>query len=147
MTWEKNGYPNSNMAFAFHSWFCHSSGRNRLTITCSHHHGSLPSGRFSVLRYHSTTARIYQISENFAACSFSTQRSRPSLHSRIKRFRCSHAMSCSNRSKPRKTGHSWRILLWQHTTTYYKTRQTNSDFYLNFYAGEAHTKVRGMQQI
>ena len=38
-------------------------------------------------------------------------------------------------------------LLWQCTTTSYKTIKTNADFCLNFYAGEIHTKFRGVQQI
>ena len=37
---------------------------------------------------------------------------------------------------------------WGNTiTTAYKTRKTNSDFCLNFYASEAHKKVRGVQQL
>ena len=38
------------------------------------------------------------------------------------------------------------FLLWQNTTTSYKTRKTNPDFSLNFYGGEAHI-VRSVQQI
>ena len=32
------------------------------------------------------------------------------------------------------------IFLWQHTPTSYKTRKPNSDFCLNFCAGEAHKR-------
>ena len=38
---------------------------------------------------------------------------------------------------PKKRSHNWIFLLWQHTTTSYKTRKTHSDFYLNFCAGKA----------
>ena len=50
---------------------------------------------------------------------------------------------CSKRSKPdpeRRT----RVeifSLWQHTTTFYKNRKTNSDFCLNFNVGEVRTKA------
>ena len=40
-----------------------------------------------------------------------------------------------------------KFLLWRHTTTSYKTIKTNSDFCLNFVAGEGYTKVRGVQHI
>ena len=36
------------------------------------------------------------------------------------------------------------LLLWQLTTTSYKTRKTNLNFCLNFCAGEPHTKVRAV---
>ena len=37
------------------------------------------------------------------------------------------------------------LLLWQHTTTSYETRKTNSDFYLNFCANKTYVTVRGAQ--
>ena len=48
----------------------------------------------------------------------------------------------SKSSKP----HPERRTIAEHSTTSYKMR-TNSVFRLNFCAGEAHTKVRGVRQM
>ena len=41
----------------------------------------------------------------------------------------------------------WMFCLWQHNNTFYKSINTNFEFCLNFYVGEAHTKIRSVLQI
>ena len=59
---------------------------------------------------------------------------------------CIEYEGCSKSSKPHQERRviAEHFLLWQHIIISYKTGKTNSDFCLNFCAGEAHTKVRGV---
>lgn len=45
----------------------------------------------------------------------------------------------SKKSKAQRERIAWKCLMWQHTRTY-ETREINSDFCLNFCAGETHKK-------
>ena len=56
---------------------------------------------------------------------------------------------CEGHSKSSEPHPEWRAIVehvfsfWQHTTTFYKTRKTNSDFSLHFCTGKPYIKMRG----
>ena len=54
--------------------------------------------------------------------------------------------NCSKSYKPHPEKKSHSLTCCGNTTSYCKTRKTNSGFCLNFSAGKINTKVKGVQQ-